>query len=248
MAGGCLSRVRRIMTQGLPQSLYAVTMGRGTEHHLGEIALGHVPAQMREQLPDTHRFAADDLFQQGVVTVGQGIHQRVMGCMLISLDPRRHRDHLGRLTLTVAVCAFRNEVDIPGHHALLQNGQLAGHQLGGRLRLQGGDEFDGGDSQGIDLVDEQDERCPSCPQCREGRAQRHGAGWIGVGHHHRYVSNRQRRGGLRLELDRAWAVEQRPAITQKTAVYNPGFGARFGGAGGAGVTQPGAGQLQKRFA
>ena len=229
----------RVVAQRLQQAPHAVFAVAGAQQDRRDLVGTELVVQVAVDQRLLRRDVLDELLEQRVVELREGLQHVAPRLGFARQDLGRHLDQVGGAAAPVAIGALAHEVDIT-HRLLAAVGggtadrHLAQHQLALRHGLQGRQHVAHADFGGIDLVDEDDVRdVPVLDEFQE-RRQRHHALGRGFADQDRGVADGQRREGIVLELDRARDVEEGPLVAEIVDGRDVDLGAhaalaRFGG-------------------
>src|SRR5690606_1411181 len=156
----------------------------------------------------------EQLLQQRVVVVGDRLQQLLPRLLFPLDDAVRHRDQVGGLARLVAIGALADQVDIAGDGLALAYRHLAQYQRTLRDALQRAQNLAHAVVGGVELVDEQEVRNAVLVEEAQQRRHRHRPLRLRIADHHGEIGDHAGVAGVLRELDRARAVEDRPAVAE----------------------------------
>ena len=214
--GGLPGR-RRLMAQRLPQPPYAKVRLPRAEKHRHHLRALQGAGQVLVDLLLGRFDLFEQLLEQGVVKIGELLDQPAARRPFLFPEPVGQRDKVRRLARSVTVGALADQVDIAGDLAIRPaQRHLTQHERALGDRLQGGQQIAHPRARVVHLVDEDHVRDLVPVEKPQESADRQGALDLRLDDDHRDVADQQRRLRLIEQLDRARAVEDGPAVAEKT--------------------------------
>jgi len=229
--------VRGLMTQQLQQALHAVIVLAGAEQDRDQQIAPHRLRQVAVNLLLVGIDLLQQLLEQGVVEIRQGLQQLVAGLRLAIGDGARQLDECRRFALAVLVGALAHQIDIAGDLLAVADRHLPQGQRPGREALQGAQDLAHALAGLIHLVDQDDMRDVVIVEELEDRTGGGGLAGLGLDDDDGDVGDHAGVAGVEGELDAAGGVDEGPAVAEVAAVTDGqlGAGATVAGFGG-GVT------------
>ena len=212
-------RDRRIVAQRLQQPPHAVlAISRAQQYRrdlVGAELLVHVAVDQRL----LRRHVLDELLEQDVVELREGLQHLAPGLGFARQDLGRHLDQVRGTARAIAIGALAHEIDVADAFLAAVAGRpadrhLAQHQLARRHGLQRRQHVAHARFGRIDLVDEEDVRDVALLDDFQERRQRRDPLGRRLAHHDRGVAHGEGREGVVLELDGARRVDEGPLVAQ----------------------------------
>ncbi len=207
--------VRSLMSQRLQQPLHAEAVQRRTEEYRGDQALAHLVAEVAADAVEAGGLVVEQLFQQGVVVVGQLLQHVEAGVGLDGGGGLRQVDPLRRLPAPIDVGALQGQIDEAGDLLALQQRQLTHHHRRGADILQGVDQGVERPVRLVDAVDEDGVGNAERLQVRQDRLGQHRLARIRIDHHDGQVHRRQHRLGGAGEIAGSGTVDDAEAVAEE---------------------------------